>query len=62
MTKYEVYCRSCGCIMRLRNGRFGEFYGCTGFPYCKQTLNKRDAAINYILEDDDPEIKEDWGD
>lgn len=30
-------CPRCGRKMMLRNGRFGKFYGCSGFPYCKYT-------------------------
>lgn len=32
-------CPRCGRKMVLRNGRFGQFYGCSGFPYCKYTQN-----------------------
>lgn len=28
-------CDKCGEPMKLRNGRFGEFYGCTAYPACK---------------------------
>ena len=52
-SRFDIYCRMCGCIMKLRRGKYGEFWGCTGFPLCKNTLNKRDAALNYILDDDD---------
>lgn len=30
-------CPRCGKKILLRNGRFGKFYGCSGFPYCKYT-------------------------
>ena len=30
-------CPRCGRKMFLRNGRYGQFYGCSGFPYCKHT-------------------------
>jgi very-short-patch-repair endonuclease len=30
-------CPRCGRMLALRNGRFGQFYGCSGFPYCKYT-------------------------
>lgn len=33
-------CPLCGNVLRLRNGKFGEFYGCTGYPYCTYTRNK----------------------
>ncbi len=50
---YDVWCPSCGCQMKKRQGKFGEFYGCTAYPTCKNTLNKRDAAIQAILDGDD---------
>lgn len=28
-------CPECGAKTRLRQGRFGEFYGCTAYPKCK---------------------------
>lgn len=30
-------CPVCGQIMKKRNGRYGEFWGCTGFPLCRHT-------------------------
>ena len=51
MTKnYDVWCPSCGCLMKLRKGKFGEFYGCTGYPQCRNTMNKKDAALETIHE------------
>lgn len=32
-------CPRCGCTLKKRNGRFGEFWGCTGFPDCRYTEN-----------------------
>lgn len=43
---YDVWCRACGCLMKLRDGKFGRFYGCTGYPHCKNTMSERDAALN----------------
>jgi len=34
-----ITCPDCGGSMRLRNGKYGEFYGCAKFPYCKGTRN-----------------------
>jgi ssDNA-binding Zn-finger/Zn-ribbon topoisomerase 1 len=31
----KVYCDICGKEMRLINGRYGKFWGCTGYPKCK---------------------------
>lgn len=33
----EILCPRCGCRMVKRNGKFGEFYGCSNFPRCKGT-------------------------
>lgn len=32
-----LYCPSCGNELVLRKGKFGTFYGCTGFPGCRYT-------------------------
>ena len=32
-------CPICGQPMKKRNGRFGEFWGCSGFPGCRYTEN-----------------------
>lgn len=32
-------CPRCGGILRLRNGKFGAFYGCGNFPVCRYTRN-----------------------
>jgi len=32
-------CRNCGSLLIKRKGKFGEFYGCTGYPNCKYTEN-----------------------
>lgn len=36
-------CPRCSSRMRLRNGKFGKFYGCSRFPYCKGTRENRVA-------------------
>ncbi|SEQ85065.1 Topoisomerase DNA binding C4 zinc finger [Lachnospiraceae bacterium NE2001] len=33
-------CPICGGRLQVRNGRFGEFYGCSNFPKCRFTKNK----------------------
>lgn len=30
-------CPKCGLLMKKRNGRFGEFWGCSGYPDCRYT-------------------------
>jgi len=36
-SEYNVKCGECGAPMRLRDSRFGRFYGCTRYPDCKGT-------------------------
>jgi very-short-patch-repair endonuclease/predicted RNA-binding Zn-ribbon protein involved in translation (DUF1610 family)/phage FluMu protein Com len=33
----KIKCPNCGSDMILRHGRYGEFYGCSKFPYCRGT-------------------------
>lgn len=33
----SLICPECGCILVKRNGRFGAFWGCSGFPLCRYT-------------------------
>ena len=49
---HEVWCESCGCLMKKRRGKFGEFYGCTGYPVCKNTMSVEDAAYVQELTDE----------
>lgn len=55
----EIYCRSCGCLMKERSGKFGKFYGCTGYPICKETLRMRDVELQPESEDRD-KLKDRW--
>lgn len=32
-------CPKCGGELVLRDGRYGRFYGCSNYPYCKFTFN-----------------------
>lgn len=38
-----VICPKCGSEMVRRAGKFGEFYGCSNYPDCRQTLNIKDV-------------------
>lgn len=38
-TDRERCCPVCGCLLVKRSGRFGKFYGCSGFPECRFTQN-----------------------
>ena len=33
-------CPRCGGTLVLRNGKYGQFYGCSSYPTCKYILNK----------------------
>jgi len=33
----DVACPSCGMPMKLKEGRYGYFWGCEGYPQCKKT-------------------------
>ena len=35
----EKFCPLCGAPLAKRRGRFGAFYGCTGYPQCRYTEN-----------------------
>ncbi len=35
----EGICPRCGKSLVLRNGKYGNFYGCSNYPKCKFTLN-----------------------
>ena len=32
-------CPRCGQMLRKRSGKFGEFWGCSGYPGCRYTEN-----------------------
>ncbi len=34
----EVKCPECGMRMRIKEGRYGYFWGCEGYPQCDKTL------------------------
>ena len=34
-------CPRCGGNLVLRNGRYGRFYGCSNYPSCKYSLNRK---------------------
>lgn len=32
-------CPRCGAVLKLRNGKYGQFYGCSNYPKCRFTKN-----------------------
>lgn len=33
-----IKCEKCGCMLVLREGKFGTFAGCTNYPTCSNTM------------------------
>ena len=42
--KFDKTCPSCGSSMAQREGPYGEFWGCTSYPNCKQTAQIEEAS------------------
>ena len=44
----DGYCPECGQKLIQRTGKFGKFYGCSGFPKCNYmcTIKQFDVAVN----------------
>jgi ssDNA-binding Zn-finger/Zn-ribbon topoisomerase 1 len=52
----NMKCKKCKSQMVLRNGKFGQFWGCTKFPKCKGTqkyVSDTEAVNNNEPERDD---------
>ena len=45
---FQVRCPKCDAEMRLRNGRYGEFYGCSTYPKCNGTRSA--AEVKCMVE------------
>ena len=41
ITVKQGICPRCGGELKLRKGKYGEFYGCSNYPSCKFTYNGR---------------------
>lgn len=39
LNQSELCCPACGSELVVRRGRYGQFYGCSGYPRCKYTQN-----------------------
>ncbi|MGV8056568.1 MAG: type I DNA topoisomerase [Smithellaceae bacterium] len=35
----DIKCNKCGKAMTVKDGRFGQFLACSGYPECKNTMN-----------------------
>ncbi len=38
MAEAVYQCPDCSNILKLRNGRYGKFYGCSSYPKCRKTV------------------------
>lgn len=41
-------CPYCGCDTILKNGRYGEFYGCIRYPHCTGSRNFKGIEMNEV--------------
>lgn len=44
----DVACPECGMPMKIKEGRYGYFWGCEGYPQCQKTYQ-----IEALVEDDE---------
>ena len=52
--KTDIACDKCGRPMAVKQGRFGAFLGCTGYPECKNIVNVRkdeNGAVTPVKEE-----------
>ena len=40
----EVACPECGMPMKIKEGRYGYFWGCEGYPQCENTFQVEDLV------------------
>lgn len=38
LKKENLICPKCGNELKLREGKYGKFYGCSNYPYCHFTM------------------------
>lgn len=39
----EMGCPECGFSMTIKEGRYGYFWGCQGYPGCEKTVSLKNA-------------------
>ncbi len=39
----EMECPDCGFSMQIKEGKYGYFWGCEGYPGCKKTLSLKNS-------------------
>lgn len=38
-------CSKCGDVMVVRKGKYGSFWGCSGFPMCDHSVSIKEALM-----------------
>jgi DNA topoisomerase-1 len=54
IVEMDIACEKCGNPMSVKQGRFGSFLGCTGYPACKNIINVRkdeNGALSPVKEE-----------
>ncbi len=54
----EVKCNKCGKNMIVKEGRFGQFLACSGYPECKNTMNAAKNEQGEIIAAEAPTTNE----
>lgn len=49
----EIGCPDCGFSMSVKEGRYGYFWGCDGYPGCEKTLSLKQALKLEKFQDED---------
>lgn len=52
----EIGCPECGFNMSIKDGRYGYFWGCEGYPGCEKTLSIRQSLQMERYQDPDIEL------
>lgn len=47
----EIGCPECGFNMTIKEGKYGYFWGCEGYPGCEKTISLKDS-VKMRLQDD----------
>ena len=54
----DVKCNKCGKSMQVKEGRFGQFLACSGYPECKNTMNASKNENGDIIAQEAPTTDE----
>ena len=54
----DIKCNKCGKSMTVKEGRFGQFLACSGYPDCKNTMNAARNENGEIVAQEAPSTEE----